>query len=83
MKKTVHIRDSGFLDDEDGISGRDSGLASTRVGNNKQNEPVSEDAPTPTDLISRKLKSRKFSLFDVLDNIHLGFYRNIQTYDDD
>jgi hypothetical protein len=58
IKKTINIRDSGFLDDE-GLSGRDSELPSSRAINNKQNEMVSENAPTPNDLISRKLKSNK------------------------
>lgn len=57
VKKAVNIRDSGFLDDEDGLSGRDSELTATRGLNTKQNELASEDAPTSTDLISRKLKS--------------------------
>lgn len=59
VKKTVNIRDSGFLDDEDGQSGRDSQLTTTRALNLKQNETVSEDAPTSTDLISKKLKSNE------------------------
>jgi hypothetical protein len=58
IKKTANIRDSGFLDDEDGVSSRASALTTSRVINNKQNEMVSEDAPTPNDLISRKLKSK-------------------------
>ncbi|UJR26315.1 hypothetical protein I4U23_007653 [Adineta vaga] len=62
-KKIVNVRDSGFLDDEDGLSGRDSELTTSRKTpsrptNNtmKQYEPVSEDAPTPSDLIGRKQK---------------------------
>jgi hypothetical protein len=68
LKKVVSVRDSGFLDDEDGLSGRDSELTtshkapsrSTNNNNNnsKQYETVSEDAPTPNDLIGRKLKSK-------------------------
>ena len=58
VKKGVNIRDSGFLDDEDGGSGRDSEFPSSRGAPHKPNEPVSEDTPTPTDLISRKLKSK-------------------------
>jgi len=64
LKKMVHVRDSGFLDDEDGLSGRDSELTTSRKtpsrpsNNNKQYETVSEDAPTPNDLIGRKLKSK-------------------------
>jgi hypothetical protein len=64
VKKTVNVRDSGFLDDEDGLSGRDSELASlrktpSRPSNSKQNETVFEEVTTPNDLISRKLKSKK------------------------
>jgi len=76
IKKTINIRDSGFLDDE-GLSGRDSELPSSRAINNKQNEMVSENAPTPNDLISRKLKSNK----KQHRNFHLFFfyfYRNIE-----
>ena len=58
IKKTVNIRDSGFLDDEDGLSGGDSELATSRVVRSKRNESVSEDAPTPSDLMNRKLKSK-------------------------
>ncbi len=67
LKKMVNVRDSGFLDDEDGLSGRDSELTTSRKtpsrpsnnnNNNKQYETVSEDAPTPNDLIGRKLKSK-------------------------
>lgn len=57
VKKGVNIRDSGFLDDEDGASGRESEFPSSRGAVQKPNEPVSEDTPTPTDLIGRKLKS--------------------------
>ena len=69
VKKTVNVRDSGFLDDEDGLSGKDSELTPLRKtpsrpsnnnNNNKQNEPVAEDAPTSNDLLSRKLKSKTF-----------------------
>ncbi|CAF1569816.1 unnamed protein product, partial [Rotaria magnacalcarata] len=81
LKKMINVRDSGFLDDEDGFSGRDSVLTTSRKtpsrptnnnnnnnnnntinnnnnnnNNNKQNEQASEDAPTPNDLIGRKLK---------------------------
>jgi hypothetical protein len=78
LKKMVHVRDSGFLDDEDGLSGRDSELTTSRKtpsrpSNNKQYETVSEDAPTPNDLIARKLKSkiRKNSSFLILNfNFH-------------
>jgi len=59
------VRDSGFGDDEDGLSGRDSELTTARKtpsrpsnNNNKQYETVSEDTPTPNDLIGRKLKSK-------------------------
>jgi hypothetical protein len=69
-KRIVNVRDSGFLDDEDGLSGRDSELTTSRKtpsrplnnnnnNNNKQYETVSEDAPTPNDLIGRKLKSKR------------------------
>jgi len=64
LKKMVNVRDSGFLDDEDGLSGRDSELTTSRKtpsrpsNNNKQYETVSEDAPTPNDLMGRKLKSK-------------------------
>jgi hypothetical protein len=68
IKKTANIRDSGFLDDEDGLSGGDSELATSRVVQSKRNESVSEDAPTPSDLMSRKLRSKTnkfcFSLFN-------------------
>jgi hypothetical protein len=63
LKKMAQVRDSGFLDDEDGLSGRDSELTTSRKtpsrpSNNKQYETASEDAPTPNDLIARKLKSK-------------------------
>lgn len=58
VKRTVNIRDSGFLDDEDGQSGRDGELMASRGTQIKQTEPVSEDTPTPTDLINRKMKSK-------------------------
>jgi hypothetical protein len=72
LKRMVNVRDSGFLDDEDGLSGRDSELTTSRKtpsrpannNNNKQYETVSEDAPTPNDLIGRKLKSR--GITDIL-----------------
>ncbi|CAF2882352.1 unnamed protein product [Rotaria sp. Silwood2] len=65
FKKMLNVRDSGFLDDEDGFSGRDSVLTTSRKtpsrptnnnNNNKQYEVASEDAPTPNDLIARRLK---------------------------
>ncbi len=66
LKKMLNVRDSGFLDDEDGLSGRDSELTTSRktpsrlVNNNtKQYEAVSEDAPTPNDLVARRQKSKK------------------------
>lgn len=72
-KKTINVRDSGFLDDEDGLSGRDSVLTTSRktpsrpINNNnaagKQYELASEDAPTPNDLMARKLKSKKSFFF--------------------
>ncbi|CAF1571390.1 unnamed protein product, partial [Adineta ricciae] len=62
-KKVISIRDSGFLDDEDGLSGRDSELTTSRKtpsrpvnATSKQHELVSEDAPTPNDLIGRRQK---------------------------
>lgn len=61
LKKVGNVRDSGFLDDEDGMSSRGSELTTSRKTPSKavkQYEPVSEDAPTPNDLISRKLKSK-------------------------
>lgn len=65
MKKMANVRDSGFLDDEDGLSGRDSELTTSRKtpsrpSNNthRQYETVSEDAPTPNDLIGRRMKSK-------------------------
>ena len=67
FKKMLNARDSGFLDDEDGLSGRDSELTTSRKtpsrptnnnNSNRQYEVVSEDAPTPNDL-SRKLKSNR------------------------
>lgn len=65
-KKTTSVRDSGFLDDEDGLSGRDSELTTSRKtpsrpsnNTNRQYETVSEDAPTPNDLIGRRMKSKK------------------------
>lgn len=71
LKKMANVRDSGFLDDEDGLSGRDSELTTSRKtpsrpsnNNNKQYETVSEDAPTPNDLMGRKLKSKKI-YFDI------------------
>ncbi|CAF1230696.1 unnamed protein product [Rotaria sp. Silwood1] len=57
IKKTINVRDSGFLDDEDGLSSKDNDFPSFRqTNNNKQNEINSQDAPTPYDLINRKLK---------------------------
>ena len=62
-KKTVNVRDSGFLDDEDGLSGRDSELTTSRKTPsrpiNKQHEVISEDASTPSDLIGRRQKSKE------------------------
>ncbi|CAF0720598.1 unnamed protein product [Rotaria sp. Silwood1] len=71
LKKMLNVRDSGFLDDEDGLSGRESVLTTSRKtpsrptnninnNNNKQYEVASEDAPTPNDLIGRKLKKSTF-----------------------
>jgi hypothetical protein len=65
FKKMASVRDSGFLDDDDGLSGRDSELTTSRKtpsrpsNNNRQYETVSEDAPTPNDLMARKLKSKR------------------------
>lgn len=61
LKKVGNVRDSGFLDDEDGMSSRGSELTTSRKTPSKpvkQYETVSEDAPTPNDLVSRKLKSK-------------------------
>lgn len=65
LKKIGSVRDSGFLDDEDALSSRGSELTTSRKtpskhlnGANKAYETVSEDAPTPSDLISRKMKSK-------------------------
>ncbi|CAF0925446.1 unnamed protein product [Rotaria sordida] len=68
LKKMLTVRDSGFLDDEDGLSGRDSVLTTSRKTpsrptnntTNKQYEAASEDTPTPNDLIGRKLKRPAF-----------------------
>ena len=74
FKKMANVRDSGFLDDEDGLSGRDSELTSSRKtpsrpsNINKQYEVVSEDAPTPNDLIGRKLKSK-----NLIENLFYFF----------
>lgn len=51
VKKTANIRDSGFLDDEDMLSSRNSEAIQAKV-----NETVSEHTVTPTDLINRKIK---------------------------
>ncbi|CAF3610220.1 unnamed protein product [Rotaria sordida] len=60
IKKTVNVRDSGFLDDDDGLSSKDNELPSTRQtnnNNNKQNEIICDDASAPYDLlINRKIK---------------------------
>ena len=68
MKKMTNVRDSGFLDDEDGLSGRDSELTTSRKtpsrpsnNANRQYETVSEDAPTPNDLIGRRMKSKSMT----------------------
>ncbi len=66
IKRTVNIRDSGFLDDEDGLSGGDSELITSRTIQNKRNESVSEDVPTPADLMNRKLKSNSRKVFPSL-----------------
>ena len=62
LKRMANFRDSGFLDDEDGLSGRDSELTTSRKTPsrpaNRQYETVSEDAPTPNDLIGRRMKSK-------------------------
>jgi hypothetical protein len=80
VKKTVNIRDSGFLDDEDGFSGRDSELPSSRAVNNKQNDPVSEEVPTPNDLINRKLKSKPKEIFFFRSfSYRFFFHRKIET----
>jgi hypothetical protein len=63
VKRTINVRDSGFLDDEEGQSGRDSGLASTRQTHNKQTEIVSDDVPTSNDPLSRKIRSKKKEAF--------------------
>ena len=77
LKKMAGVRDSGFLDDEDGLSGRDSELTTSRKTpsrpvNNKQYETVSEDAPTPNDLIGRRLKSKSKD-FKWKENVFLEF----------
>ena len=59
VKKNANVRDSGFLDDEDLLSGRDSELATSRILQNKLNETAPEDTSTPTDLINRKIKSTR------------------------
>ncbi len=81
IKKTVNIRDSGFLDDEDGLSGGDSELVTSRGIQNKHNESVPDEAPTSTDLINRKLKSIKEKFF-VLSLFSFVFFRNYQTNTD-
>lgn len=65
-KKMPTVRDSGFLDDEEGLSGRDSELTSSRKtpsrpvnSNGKAHDVASEDAPTPSDLIGRRPKSKR------------------------
>ena len=65
FKKMASVRDSGFLDDEDGLSSRGSELTTSRKTpskpwniSTKQTETVSEDTPTPNDLIARRLKSK-------------------------
>jgi hypothetical protein len=75
VKKSVNVRDSGFLDDEDVQSGRDSELASSRPLNNKQNETISEDAHTSNDILNRKLKSKIQNKNDLFLKTFL-FYRN-------
>jgi len=59
VKKPANTRDSGFLEDEEGLSGRNTELTSTRATHTKQNEIISETVPTSTDPFSRKLKSNK------------------------
>ena len=67
----VTVRDSGFLDDEDGLSGRDSELTTSRKTPsrhpnnininlpNKQYQALSENASTPNDSAARKYKSKQ------------------------
>ncbi|CAF1379816.1 unnamed protein product, partial [Adineta steineri] len=71
-KKVVNVRDSGFLDDEDGLSGRDSELTTSRKtprpvnNNNKQNETISQDPPTPSDLLGRRQKKTQAKTTNIL-----------------
>ncbi|CAF3676010.1 unnamed protein product [Rotaria socialis] len=59
IKKTVNVRDSGFVDDEDVQTSKDNELLSLRQtnnNNNKQHETVSEETVPSNDLMSRKSK---------------------------
>jgi hypothetical protein len=82
FKKMASVRDSGFLDDEDGLSSRGSELTTSRKTpskpwniSTKQTETVSEDTPTPNDLIGRRLKSEN----DVL-GVDWKLYNNVVFY---
>ncbi|CAF4046176.1 unnamed protein product [Rotaria magnacalcarata] len=59
IKKTVTVRDSGFVEDEDVQTSKDNELPSLRQtnnNNNKQHETVSEETVPSNDLMSRKSK---------------------------
>lgn len=64
MKKTVNIRDSGFLDDEEMFSARDSEAIQAKV-----NEAISEHTATPTDQVNRKIKSISKSRLKYHENL--------------
>jgi len=69
VKKTVNIRDSGFLDDEEMLSVRDGEAMQVKV-----NEAISEHTATPTDQVNRKIRSISKSRLKNHENLLLFFY---------
>lgn len=59
IKKTVNVRDSGFIDDEELQSSKENELPTYRLQHNgKQNETISVDTTASNDLLTRKLRSK-------------------------
>ena len=65
VKKTINIRDSGFLEDEENSSGKGSEVNSSqkitgRAAQSKVVETSSEDVSSSNELFNRKMKSKSF-----------------------
>lgn len=72
VKKSINIRDSGFLEDEENSSGKGSEVNSShkpngRTGQTKVLETSSEDVSSSNELFTRKVKSETQLFFPLAD----------------